>query len=246
MKPTLLNGSCFDILPTLAPGSVDAIICDPPYGTIKGLGATDGKVKSVGSTTGGTDWDDVLPPDKLFPLLTNVIKPGGYLVLFGQEPFTGSQITYITNHCPDIEFLDRKVWVKKTTGNALNAKKTPLNFYEDISVFRKKGPVDPNQAWRLQRRILRYSKDLAKVSFHPTQKPLDLMRDLIRTFTNPGDVVLDYTMGSGSTGHACVVEGRRFIGIEMGDEYFAKASERIDKAVKSATIQINPKNGALF
>lgn len=246
MKPTLLKGSCFDILPTLASGSVDAIICDPPYGTIKGLGTSSGKVRSIGSNTGGTEWDNVLPPDKLFPLLTNVIKPGGYMVLFGQEPFTGSQISYIVKHCTDFEFLDRKVWVKNSTGNALNAKKNPLNFYEDISVFRKKGPVDPKQAWRLQRRILRYNKDPAKTSFHPTQKPLDLMRDLVRTFSEPGDVVLDYTMGSGSTGHACVLEGRRFIGIEMSDDYFTKASERIDKAYECATIQSTPKKGTLF
>ncbi len=226
MKITLKNASCFDILPTLAPESIDAVICDPPYGTIKGLGRGTG-VKSIGKRTGGTDWDVVLPPEKLFPLLSSALKPGGYMVLFGQDPFTGDQIEHITENHPEIEYLDRKIWVKNGAGNALNAKRVPLNYYEDISIFRKVAEADPRQAERLEKRILRYKKEPNTVTFHPTQKPVELMRDLVRTFTDPGETVLDYTMGSGSTGHACVLEGRNFIGIEMGEEYFQKASERI-------------------
>ena len=67
---------------------------------------------------------------------------------------------------------------------------------------------------------------------HPTQKPVDLMAYLIRTYTNEGETVLDFTMGSGTTGVACVNTGRNFIGIELDETYFNIAKERIDKAQK--------------
>jgi site-specific DNA-methyltransferase (adenine-specific) len=76
--------------------------------------------------------------------------------------------------------------------------------------------------------ILKYRKDYT--GHHPTQKPVALMEDLIRTYTNPGDTVLDPTMGSGSTGVACVNTGRRFIGIERDAGYFATAERRIAEA----------------
>ena len=65
---------------------------------------------------------------------------------------------------------------------------------------------------------------------HPTQKPVDLLEYLIRTYTNVGETVLDNTMGSGSTGIACINTGRKFIGIEKDDKYFEIASKRIDDA----------------
>ena len=67
---------------------------------------------------------------------------------------------------------------------------------------------------------------------HPTQKPVDLLEYLIKTYSNPGDTVLDFTMGSGSTGVACVNTERKFIGIEINEDYFKIAQERIDRAVE--------------
>lgn len=75
--------------------------------------------------------------------------------------------------------------------------------------------------------ILDYKRD--KERLHPPQKPVALLEYLIKTYTNEGDTVLDNTMGSGSTGVACVNTGRNFIGIELNDEYFNIASERIKK-----------------
>lgn len=76
--------------------------------------------------------------------------------------------------------------------------------------------------------VLQYRKDYS--GYHPTQKPVALMEDLVKTYTNPGDTVLDFTMGSGSTGVACINTGRQFIGIERDAKYFAIASERIAAA----------------
>src|SRR5690606_6073434 len=77
--------------------------------------------------------------------------------------------------------------------------------------------------------ILRYKKDYD--GYHPTQKPVALLDDLIRTYSNEGDLVVDLTMGSGSTGVAAVKAGRRFTGIEMDDKYYNIAEKRINDAV---------------
>jgi site-specific DNA-methyltransferase (adenine-specific) len=78
--------------------------------------------------------------------------------------------------------------------------------------------------------VLEYPKD--RGGYHPTQKPVALLEDLIRTFSNPGDIVLDFTMGSGSTGVACMNTNRRFIGIEMDPKYFDIAQQRIEQAAR--------------
>lgn len=77
--------------------------------------------------------------------------------------------------------------------------------------------------------ILKYKKDYE--GYHPTQKPILLLEDLIKTFSNEGDLIVDLTMGSGSTGVACKNTNRRFIGIEMDDKYFDIATERINNAI---------------
>ena len=77
--------------------------------------------------------------------------------------------------------------------------------------------------------VLKYKKDYTK--FHPTQKPISLMSDLIRTYTNEGEIILDFTMGSGTTGVACAKSGRNFIGIEIDPDYFSIAEKRIKVAV---------------
>ncbi|WP_348522704.1 DNA-methyltransferase [Escherichia coli] len=76
--------------------------------------------------------------------------------------------------------------------------------------------------------MLEYDRERER--YHPTQKPVALLEDLIQTYSNPGDTVLDLTMGSGSTGVACVNAGRRFIGIEKEPQYFGVASARIGSA----------------
>jgi len=85
--------------------------------------------------------------------------------------------------------------------------------------------------------VLRFKRDAPTEVVHPTQKPVDLCRWLIRTYTNEGDVVLDSTMGSGTTGVAAVLEGRNFVGIEKDEKYFKIAEERIKKVVDSPTQQ---------
>lgn len=84
--------------------------------------------------------------------------------------------------------------------------------------------------------IIRIDKEHDGAYYHPTQKPVDLCRYLIRTYTNEGDLVLDNTMGSGTTGVACVKEKRNFIGIELNEEYFKIAQERIHNEESQLTL----------
>ena len=84
--------------------------------------------------------------------------------------------------------------------------------------------------------VLKYAKD--NDGFHPTQKPVALLEDLIKTYSNAGDTVLDFTMGSGSTGVACVNTGRNFIGIELDSGYFQIAQRRIEEAQEQTKIAI--------
>lgn len=88
---------------------------------------------------------------------------------------------------------------------------------------------------RYPRDVIRYKWDTQKSALHPTQKPVALLEYFIRTYTNPGDVVLDNCMGSGSTGVACVNTGRRFIGIELDEAYYSIAANRIAEAEKAVT-----------
>ena len=90
--------------------------------------------------------------------------------------------------------------------------------------------VTENNGKRYPRAIQKFTQD--KEKFHPTQKPVALLEYLIKTYTNDGEMVLDNTMGSGSTGVACVNTNRKFIGIEMDEKYFNIACDRIDKAIR--------------
>lgn len=81
--------------------------------------------------------------------------------------------------------------------------------------------------------VFEYAKD--NDGFHPTQKPIALLEDLIRTYSNPEDVILDFTMGSGSTGVACIHTGRDFIGMELDPGYFETAKRRIEEAMNGTS-----------
>lgn len=94
----------------------------------------------------------------------------------------------------------------------------------------KKTPFEYNdKGVRYPLQIISFQRDILTSNLHPTQKPLALMEYLVKTFTNEGDTVLDFAMGSGTTGRACKNLNRNFIGIEINDEYFRIAEERINE-----------------
>ena len=91
-----------------------------------------------------------------------------------------------------------------------------------------------NEGERYPLTIIKFDRD--SDSFHPTQKPVDLLRYLIRTYSNEGDTILDNCMGSGTTAVACIREKRHFIGFELNKEYFDKACKRIDAERRQLTL----------
>jgi len=188
--------------------------------------------------------------------LNKLIKPNGAIVLFGSEPFSSAlRMSNIKNYKYDW------VWEKQQGTGHLNAKKQPLRKNELISVFYKKQCLyNPQMIGDEERTVKRNGKvanadtynkfieiaeskykgryptnmlkeNTPKNGLHPTQKPVALMEYLIKTYTNDGELVLDFTMGSGSTMMGCLNTNRRGIGIEMDDKYFEIAKKRIEDTV---------------
>ena len=230
----LLNGDCLELMKNIPDKSIDMILCDLPYGIT------------------ANKWDTVIPFDKLWEQYKRIIKDNGAILLFSQMPFGASLI--MSN--PKM-FRYEWIWEKNQGVGFLNAKKMPLRKHENILVFYKHLPTynpqglikldEPIQEEGRANRtgknygvadksfitthknyptdIITFSKD---AGYHPTQKPVDLLEYLIKTYTNEGDVVLDNCMGSGSTGVACKNTNREFIGMELDEEYFKIACERIE------------------
>jgi DNA modification methylase len=123
--------------------------------------------------------------------------------------------------------LSAPAW-KKTVGNWESEQRNGSVFERGNRVSHQKGDIRQREG-RMPRSVLRFANGNFN-AFHPTQKPLALLEYLVRTYTDKGDTVLDFTMGSGTTGHACMNLGRRFIGIEQDAAYFAIAQERIADA----------------
>lgn len=229
----LMKGDCLERMKDIESGSVDLILTDPPYGTT------------------ACKWDSVIPFDEMWEQLKRIIKPSGAVVLFGNNPFTAK---LIMSNCEDFRYSI--IWEKEQASNFMFLKKQVGKAHEDISVFYKKQPTYNAQMVfngkptntgsknivqshtlsggeakregstdRYPTSVLKFNRDRTKS--HPTQKPVLLMEWLIKTYTNESETVLDFTMGSGTTGVACVNTNRKFIGIEMDDHYFDIGSKRI-------------------
>ena len=130
MKPIeLWHGDCLELMKNIPDGSVDLVLTDPPYGTIKGI------EKSRASKDCGyraCDWDEVIPTDQMFAELLRVLRPNGKAILFAQEPYTS---TLVKSAIPSLPFLYRAMWYKNTAGNILGAKSAMVSRFEDICIF---------------------------------------------------------------------------------------------------------------
>ena len=125
----LYNMDCLIGMQEIPSGSVDLIICDPPYGTIKGIG------KSTYQFNKDTTWDVVIPTDRLFDQYERVLRRGGQVVLFSQEPYTHKLRSFVARN---MDFCYPMVWYKDSCGNPLIANIAPVSRFEDISVWVKK------------------------------------------------------------------------------------------------------------
>ncbi len=248
----LMKGDCLERMKEIPDGSVDAIICDPPYQST------------------ACSWDNVIPFEPMWAELKRIIKPDGAIVLFGSEPFSS------TLRCSNLEmFKYDLVWEKSKGSNFVHSKYQPLKTHENIIVFSKGGaaqgskrpmkyypqmtigvPYDKgfghnkletlssglskstsihlkNESGLRYPRSVQYFKTAeSEGRFHPTQKPVALLEYLIKTYTQEGETVLDFTAGSMSTAIACINTNRKGIMIEKDEHYFKVGSDRVAQALQ--------------
>lgn len=234
----LMHGDCLDKMSSIPDKSIDLILTDPPYGTT------------------ACKWDIVIPFDKMWEQLKRVIKDNGAIVLFGCEPFSShlrlsnlkmfkydwvwDKVNKFTgalnaNKMPMTDHELISVFYKKqptynkqlrdgsyVTRHGGNRNTDSTRYVEPMKdVGRKVEDLNP-------KRIVSFPSHNTKNILHPTQKPTNILEYLIKTYTQEGETVLDFTMGSGSTGVAALSTNRNFIGIERDDKYFEIAKNRIE------------------
>lgn len=234
---TLWQGDCLELMKRIPDGSIDMVLADPPYGTTQ------------------CSWDSTLPLDKVWEQLERIVKPDGAIVLTAQSPFDKVlacsnlslfRYEWIWEKGNATGFLNSKKMPLKAHENV-------LVFYKNLPTYNpqkttghekktsKRGTVGSEcygknihkiayeSTDRFPRTVQFFSSDKQKENLHPVQKPVALMEYMIKTYTNEDETVLDFTMGSGTTGLACLKTGRNFIGIELEDKYFNIAHDRLKK-----------------
>lgn len=237
----IILGDCADVLPRLPAGSLDLVLCDPPYATTQ------------------AEFDKALPWADLWPELWRVLRPGGCVVVTASQPFTtilaASQLQY---------FRHEWIWVKAFGSNFLSVGREPMKEHESVLVFardkwtynaqrqpragsgssyagKKKVRYDHScenyGEFRAKTEIVPEDRCPSSVQkfnnergLHPQQKPVDLFRYLMRTYSDEGATILDFTCGSGTTAVAAIKEGRRYLCVERELRFYEVAQGRAGKA----------------
>ena len=237
------NVDCLKGLEDVPDNAVDMVLCDLPYGTTH------------------CRWDVVIPLDALWKHYNRILKPDGAAVLFAAQPFTTQLIQsnrrafrycwyWLKSHQTGFPFAKyqpmRKVeeicvfYKKHGTYNPQGLREIENPRPNRRKTIKADCIVDMSTlANEYTKRFTNYPHNVLSFKgergLHPTQKPVGLCEYLIKTYTNPGEVVLDNCMGSGTTAEACINTGRRFIGFELSAEYHRIASERVAAAFRASS-----------
>ena len=240
----LLQGDCLELMQDIPNASIDMILCDLPYGTTQ------------------CKWDTIIPFELLWEQYNRIIKDDGAILLFGQEPFSSHlRLSNLQDYKYDIywekERLTNIQQIKRRVGKTIETisvfYKKQCTYHPQMVKYEGKprsnkvkngtlGELTDNATkavkeykdtgLRYSTQVWKFKRDCLKSNLHPTQKPVALLKELIKTFSNEGDTVLDNCMGSGSTGVACLNTGRRFIGIELDERYFEVAKKRLEEVME--------------
>lgn len=236
----LMRGDCLERMKEIPDGSVDMVLTDPPYGTT------------------ACKWDSIIPLEPMWEQLKRIIKPNGAIVMTASQPFTSilvcSNLKMFkydwtwkkpkgTGHLnarkqPMRDKEDIVVFYPKPgTYNPQMLKGSPYknkagkDHSSSSSMTESYGAYtnlrNDNEGFRYPKQVLEFGV-VERGTIHPTQKPVALMEYLIKTYTNEGETVLDFTMGSGTTGVAARNLNRKFVGIELDEDYFNIAVERVN------------------
>ena len=238
----LLHGDCLELMKNVESKSVDMILCDLPYGC-----------------TARNKWDTIIPFEPLWAQYKRIIKDNGAIVLFASGMFTAElmisnqsmwRYNLIWEKTQPTGFLNAKKMPlrshedicvfynklptynpQKSTGHQRKVSKAEHKIgCKHTTDYGEHGLTTYDSTERYPKSVWKFAKDVQKMALHPTQKPIALLEELIKTYTNEGDLVLDNCMGSGSTGVAALNLNRNFIGMELDENYFNIAKARIENS----------------
>lgn len=241
---------CLDLMKELPDESIDCIITDPPYGTT------------------ACEWDSIIPFEPMWKQLKRITKKSGAIVLFGSQPFVSALVIsnpkmfkyeWIWNKKRPFGFLDSKFRPMKkhesitvfSFAGCSNGSKPAMKYNPQGLIYsprinkRRKGnilnsepklSVTQSDYTNYPNTILEFGPD--KNTGHPTQKPVALMEYLIKTYTNEGDLVLDFACGSGTTAVACMQTNRQYIGFEISQKYVDMANKRLKPFKEQGRIEL--------
>lgn len=244
-KATLLQGDCLELMNWIPDSSIDMVLSDLPYGTTR------------------CRWDAPINLQELWEQYRRVVKENGAIALFSAQPFTTELISsnkamyryeWIWRKTQPSGFMNAKKMPLRTHENIEIFYRKPPTYNPQMTHGHQRktataygtresdgsscyGREERNYTYDSTDRypvdVLQYSTGDKAKRLHPTQKPVDLLEYLVKTYTNPGETVLDNCMGAGSTGVACLNTGREFVGIELDPEYYQIAKERIEQHVEN-------------
>lgn len=244
----LYNDDMFSAMENLSDNSIDLLLTDFPYGTLNKR----------------NQWDNVIDYSKFWEIANRICKPSCPIISTAAQPFTS---VLISSNYEDFKYCmvwekskatgylnakkqpmraheDIVVFYKKQpTYNPQMTQGTPydkgkaVRDTESYAVQTKEVHVKNDSGLRYPRSVVYFKTAESEGKYHPTQKPITLYRWLIKTFSNENDLVLDPCMGSGTTGIACKIENRNFIGIEKEEKYYNIATERIENVVLDVPVK---------
>lgn len=239
-------GNCLELMKDIPDKSIDMILCDLPYGTTS------------------NKWDVMIPFEELWEHYHRILKDNGVVALFGSQPFTSKVVlSNISEYRHEWIWLkNRGSNFANTVREPMKEHESVLIFSKGKWTYNKQMQVRTGGGLERSKYLVEHTskstnyrefegrkaheisnlrvpsswqKFNVEVGLHPTQKPVALLEYLIKTYTNEGETILDNCMGSGSTGVACVKTNRNFIGIELDENYYNIACERINKEEEQQT-----------
>lgn len=240
----LIHGDCLEVMPTLEDNSVDMVLCDLPYGVTQ------------------NEKDNRINLEKLWIQYKRLIKSSGNIVLTSQFPFT-LELIQSNQDWFRYDLIWDKVLISgflNANRQPLRRHEHILIFYESLGVYNPQKTIgnkshsrgtklqvdrrnygkhtevdnsERNGRFKHPTSIIRFQKPHSSVARHPTEKPLKLFEYLIKTYSDKGDLVLDNCIGSGTTAEACIRTQRNFIGIELNEEYYKIALDRVNKTPRN-------------
>ena len=243
----LMCGDCLERLKEVPDKSIDLVLCDPPYGTTS------------------LKWDEIIPLEPLWKELKRVLTPKGGCVFTCFQPFTTVLINsnrpwfrycwvwnkqscgnpFVAPYQPLRTHEDVAVFYRKGAAMVYNPQgvvdleETSSRAVCSPQMLNLRGDkkVHVQKKTRYPKSIVSIKREGKRSGMHPTQKPVELMRYFIETFTNPDARVLDFSMGSGTTGVAAVESGREFVGIELDRHWYDVAASRIFESIEEKRME---------